>query len=100
MSELPSIDEEARQDAPPVTDRPSAVKPPRRWPGFGMSHREQFNHNAINRYPRGERVALYGRGSHNWGHMRSVHPVNPIALPWQSTSRHYPNSAMALTVIL
>ena len=37
MSELPSIDEEARQDAPPVTDRPSAVKPPRRWPGFGMS---------------------------------------------------------------
>ena len=37
MSELPSIDEEARQDAPSVTDRPSAVKPPRRWPGFGMS---------------------------------------------------------------
>ena len=37
MSELLSIDEEARQDAPPVTDRPSAVKPPRRWPGFGMS---------------------------------------------------------------
>lgn len=63
-------------------------------------HREQFNHNAINRYPQGERVALYGHGSRNWGHMRSLHSVNPVALPWQSTSRHYPNSAMALTVIL
>ena len=47
MSELPSIDEEARQDAPsaeppraetPATaDPPPAVKPPRRWPGCGMS---------------------------------------------------------------
>ena len=51
MSELPSIDEEARQDAPPAASpaeppraeapvaagSPPAVKPPRRWPGFGMS---------------------------------------------------------------
>lgn len=51
MSELPSIDEETRQDAPPAASpaeppraeasvaagSPPAVKPPRRWPGFGMS---------------------------------------------------------------
>ena len=37
MSELSPLDEEARHDAPPAADCPSAVKPPRRWPGFGMS---------------------------------------------------------------
>ena len=52
MSELSPLDEEARQDAPPApspaetpraeaaaaaADPSPAVKPPRRWPGFGMS---------------------------------------------------------------
>ena len=37
MSELPPLDEETRQDAPSAADPPPAVKPPRRWPGFGMS---------------------------------------------------------------
>ena len=37
MSELSPLDEEARHDAPPAADPSPAVKPPRRWPGFGMS---------------------------------------------------------------
>ena len=46
MSELPPLDEETRQDGPPApspaeapatADPSPTVKPPRRWPGFGMS---------------------------------------------------------------